>query len=287
MNIDCQWIEKNLESLFCGRLGTGEDRLAREHIEACERCRQEVVDLNAIDPLVKKYFHYELAQAVKPRPEPGLAGVRIGRVFGLGTVAAAAVAILMAAVLRAPQTSPIAVPSEPAQVQIVPPVAVEPPAVIKGGTAIIPERAKPSSEGQKAASSVQTDQAKASSLRPAVDSNSPDFVVSDPAGYSRTLEDYRGHILLIGVWASAQPASIANLERLYKTFGSNAKLRLVAVSNERQSRPLNTTFPVFYNQGSRLLGAKPGEFILLDETGTLRLRGSLVKDFEQLRSQLQ
>jgi hypothetical protein len=104
------------------------------------------------------------------------------------------------------------------------------------------------------------------------------FLVTDPAGYSRRAEDYRGYILLMGVWSADRPETIANIERLYRTFGSNARMRVLGVSHERQTKPPGTTFPLAFNQGSTLFGTSPGDFVLLDEAGVLRLRGSLLTD---------
>src|SRR5207245_8534971 len=120
----------------------------------------------------------------------------------------------------------------------------------------------------------------------AVSENTPDFLVTDPAGYSHTLDDYRGHFVVIAVWTAGQPEPTANLERLYKTFGANPKFRFLGVANERLAKPANTTFPVVYNQDSKILGIQPGQFVLLDETGLVKLRGSLLKDFESLRRAL-
>jgi hypothetical protein len=119
-----------------------------------------------------------------------------------------------------------------------------------------------------------------------VASNAPDFLVTDPAGYAHTLDDFRGHVVVVGVWSRNQGESIANLERLYKSFATNPKIRFVGVPNDRQSKPDKTTFPVLYNQGSKLFGAKPGEFVLLDENGTVESRGSLVKDIDALTKTL-
>jgi len=44
---------------------------------------------------------------------------------------------------------------------------------------------------------------------------------------------------------------------------------------------------MLYNQGSNLFGAEPGEFVMLDETGAVQLRGSLVNDIDALRKALQ
>ena len=121
---------------------------------------------------------------------------------------------------------------------------------------------------------------------PKVTSNSPDFLVTDPAGYSHTLDEYQGHVVVIAVWRHDQSEVIANIERLYKANSANAKLRFVGVSNERRPKPAGTTFPVLYNQGSKLFGAQPGGFVVLDETGAVQTRGSLLRDFDSLSQTL-
>jgi len=275
MNIDCQWISKNLEALFCDGLASEEDRLARTHIESCPRCKEEVAELIAIDPLIKHYFQRELSLARHRRS----ASAFPRRVIGLMAAGVAVAAILFALVPSGggPQTQPIAQTPAP----IVQTAPAEPLDKADGASS---ERAKPSPAVK--------DQAEArvnrrpSGSAPALDSNAPDFVVTDPAGYSRTLADYRGYTLLIGVWSSSQPNSAANLERLYKTFGSNPKLRLIGVTNERQAKPANTTFPVVYNQGSRMLDAKEGDFVLVNSTGSILLRGSLKEDSGSLEKSL-
>ena len=60
MTVDCKWVEKNLEALFCDRLNPEQDQLARRHIDSCVSCRNEVQALNAIDPLIKNHFRREL-----------------------------------------------------------------------------------------------------------------------------------------------------------------------------------------------------------------------------------
>jgi len=202
----------------------------------------------------------------------------------LGLAAATLAGIVLVLVLRGPAVNTV---SPPAQTQIVPAAPVDTiPPTIKATTAAEAERAKPSPESTGGSLNRRPGED-----RPATTSvpggDAADFLVTDLAGYSWSLDDYRGHILLIGVWSSDQRASIANLERLYKSFGSNSKLRIVGVSNARQTKPTNTTFPVAYNQGSKLFGAGSGEFVLLDESGAVRLRGSLVKDFDSLRKYLQ
>jgi hypothetical protein len=191
-------------------------------------------------------------------------------------VAAIAASLLVVAGLRAPVTE-VGHPDPP----LPPPIAEMAPADVAPGAPkneAEPARAKP--EPAAPADSVRP------APVPALAANAPDFLVTDPAGYSSTLSGYRGYVALIGVWSSDQPESAANIERLYQSFSANTKLRFVGVTNERQARATNTTFPVVYNQGSRLLGLASGEFVLLDPSGTVELRGSLLTDFDELRRRL-
>jgi hypothetical protein len=268
--MDCQWIENNLEALLCDRLDQEQSRNAQTHIDNCAACRSEVQALDAIDPLIKRYFQGELKRAGQPRVVPA------GRIFGLSAATLALVAILLIVALRQPQTNP-AVPSLPVSVQPPTVAQIQPSEPVKNpdsATAAI-ERTKPALDPAGA-----TD--KTPSVQPARSSNAPEFQVIDAAGYARRLEDFRGHIVLMSVWSGASSEAIANFERLYRTYGSDARFRFVGISNESLAKPVNATFPVFYNQGSRLLGVQSGEFVMLDESGSVVLRGSLVKDFEEL-----
>ena len=277
MTIDCAWVSKNLEALFCDKLTADEDRIARTHIGNCEHCKADVQALIGIDSVIKKYFQDQLAVARAPRRR------RMSVAYGIA--AAAVTAMLLLVVLQRPvqvnTNVPAAAVSQAQLPQTAPSIESVP---AKTGAGIDNERAKPSvssAEAKPAGADAQT----AREFGKAPDA--PEFLVIDPAGYSRTLQDYRGHVLLIGVWSSGQVETVANLERLYKTFGTNANLRFIGVASDHQPKPANTTFPIVYNQGSRLLGAVPGQFIVLDESGSVRLRGSLVKDFDALQKLLQ
>lgn len=280
MKIDCEWIEKNLEALFCDSLGVEESRDARAHIESCAACGKEVAALNAIDPLVKKYFQQQMSLAGAARQ----AKMSVRRSFVYGTAATAIAAVMLVAViLRTPPVVDTVNPS-PASSSATESsgtaASVETPRPIKADEIAPQGRAKPEAAAA-APDSVRT------TPMTVPDKSAPDFVVIDPAGYSSTLEDLRGYTVVIGVWTTNQPESAANLERLYKTFAANTKLRFLGVSYERQPRAANTTFPLFYNQGSKLLGVQPGDFVLVDERGSIELRGSLVADFDELRRLLQ
>ena len=268
MNVNCQWIEKNLEALFCGTLTDEEGRLARAHIENCTSCREETQALNAIDPLIKKYFRRELEIARRPR------FVHRGRIFGLSGAAVAAVVVLLLLLIRTSEPNPV-IPSVAVAPTVTPTPEINTPAPIKQNEPAEVQRAKPS-PGPSAPLDRQP--RRVAPIGP----DAPEFRITDPAGYSHTLDEYRGRIVVIAVWNRKQAEPISNIERLYKAFAANPKVRFLGVSNDYQPKPANTTFPVVYNDGSKLLGAKPGEFVLLDENGSIELRGSLSKDFDSL-----
>lgn len=276
-SLDCKWVEDHFEALLCDRLEPEQGRLVRDHVEGCSSCRGEMEALNAIDPLVKRHFQRELAAAQSPRV------AHTGRLLGVGTAALALVVILLFVVLRAGQTTP----ARPAQtVTAETPVETDnqPPAPAKSpDTPTAPlERTKPANEVSKV-----LDSATATRTAPSDSADVPDLLVTDPAGYSHRLADFRGHVVVIAVWSKASAEAIANFERLYQAHGADPKFRFLGVSNERLAKPANVTFPVFYNKGSRILGVRAGEFALVDEKGEITLRGSLVKDVDSLRKALQ
>jgi hypothetical protein len=277
--MDCQWVEDHLEAIFCDNLGEDENRLARAHIESCVRCRNEVQALLAIDPVINKYFQTQLANAVRAGDAPAR-GERRFR-WGFQAAAVAVVAVVLVVLLSSLQTDRVESPV-PVQTTAAPIVPVEAPPVNKNDPALLNERAKPSPDQTGTRGAV----GRSAVVPTTPGANPPDFLVSDPAGYSHSIQDYRGFKTLIGVWSPDKPQSIATLERLYKTFGSNPTIRFIGVSPQRYKKPANTTFPVFSNLGSRLMGAKPGEFVLLDPAGTVTLHGLLVEDFELLSKTL-
>lgn len=270
MTVDCQWIEKHLEALHCDSLNLEDDRLAREHIGSCALCRKEVDELQAIDPLIKKLFQRELEIARQPRV------VHRGRLFGLGASAVALVAVLLFVMIPGPQPGFIA----PVQPQIAPTASVEPPAPVKSSGTVEVDRTKPTATPDKP---VERQPAR----QTVVVENAPEFLVTDPAGYSHTLDDYRGHVVVIGLWNAEQTEASANLDRLYKAYGANPKFRFLGVAGGRTAKPADATFPVVYNQGSKLFGAHAGEFVVVGEGGVIKLRGNLVTDFDSLQKALE
>jgi hypothetical protein len=271
MNIDCRWIQDNLEAFFCERLSAEENALALRHIESCQRCRQSVDELRSVDPLIKNLFQQELAVARAPR--------RVRWSVPVGAAATAVAAIIAVAVFRTPQPvlPPPALSSIPAPAVVA--STTPAPSVPKISNTAVQDRTKPQpvEPDNVATPAVRATPPKAGEIS-GNNAAAPEFVVTDPAGYSRTLRDYRGYTLIFGIWTGKQPKTVANMERVYQTFGPNTKLRILGVANQRQAKPKIATFPIVYNQGSNLLGAKEGEYMIVDGQGTLRARGSLLQD---------
>ena len=98
MNIDCQWIDTNLEALFNGTLSPEEQDRAHDHIENCGQCGKEVAALNAIDPIVRNYFANEMNRVRRATPRR----VAKGRVVALSSAAIMVVSLLLIVTLRTP-----------------------------------------------------------------------------------------------------------------------------------------------------------------------------------------
>src|SRR5207249_553562 len=209
MTVDCQWMEKNWEALFCDMLSPEQNRIARAHIDNCGSCGKEVVGLKAIDSLVKTYFQRELDRALKlrsadRRPMPAI------QFLGLGSAVLVAASLLLVFVLRTPPQQPARPPISAVQGATGSPPSEATP-LIKSTDAVNVERSKPDA-------SAPVERPQTARTAAAVNENAPQFLVTDPAGYSRTLSDYRGYVLVIGVLNGRQTDSAANLERLYKGF---------------------------------------------------------------------
>jgi hypothetical protein len=267
MNVDCQWLDQKLVAFFCDTLNPSDERIARSHIGSCSRCREAVEGLRAVDPLVKNLFRRQLVIAGTPPRR---------RSFALaGSLATATVAVLVLVILLLPKTG-----SNPPLVQAPAPVATSPqePAIPKDPDSREPvERAKPED-----AVPDRLAQYPAAPPPAAPNVSTPEFLVTDPGGYSRSLADFRNYVLIFGIWDSAQPETLANLETVYKSFRTNSKVRVLGVSNSGQAKPANLTFPVVYNQGSKLLGASAGELLVVDGSGAVRARASLLQDPDSL-----
>ena len=275
MKIDCQWLNANLEAFFCETLGADELRQASEHLNTCENCRTEVQSLRDVDPLIKQLMEFRMAQvqAAVETPRRGfvLNPVRLGLAgIGLALAATLGFAVFLHQT-RSPEVNlPLAQPAVP---------GVESTATKTDNGSAPTLRAKPDAPSQvSSAAPVVTE--------PVIPEDAPEFSVMDPAGYSTNLQDYRGRVVLLGVWSADQPEATQNLQRLYQEFGTRKEVRMLGASSRKQERPTGTTFPMVFNNGSKLLEARNADYVIIDKEGQVQMRGSLGGDPNVLISKI-
>jgi hypothetical protein len=257
---NCDRFRSKLEAYFCDTLADEDLRFGQTHLEACAECSREVESLKSVDPLVRavlqrRHMLARMAARANTRPRVlklGLAAVGLAvAVFGLsvGTV-----------LLRE-------TPPPPVVVHPLPPVPVDTDVRKDAVDQEIPGLLKPK-DGKPAEPAPQ----------PYLDSaqvDGPDFAITDAAGYTRTLENYRGRVVLFGVLSPEQKAAVSNLQQIYDDFGSNPGIRVFAVARRREDKLNSATLPTHFNNGSKLLGVQEGQFLLIDAAGKTRLEGSL------------
>ena len=276
MKVDCQWFSTNLEAIFCESLDAQQLQLASEHLKTCLTCRNEIQALRDVDPLVKQVLEFRMSKALAAAHAP-----RRSLVFQLGLAGAALALVAVLAFVfllgrngsfdRLHPANSIVRQGEPA------PNGPENDVKVEGAAPDM--RAKTDAPETK---SLET----RPGPEPAITDNSPAFLVTDPSGYSRNLEDYRGHVLLIGVWSADRPEAAQNIQRLYETFGSRKEVRILCVTSRDQERPTGMTCPMVFNNGSRLLETKSSDFVVVDKEGSIQLRGSLVGDTNSLTTKI-
>ena len=93
-------------------------------------------------------------------------------------------------------------------------------------------------------------------------------------------------MLFIGVWSADQPEAAQNIQKLYQAFGSRKDVRILGVTSRNQERPAGMTFPMVFNNGSRLLETRSSDFVVVDKEGNVQMRGSLVGDSTALTSKV-
>jgi hypothetical protein len=273
---NCQWFNTRIEAYFSDDLNNEELHLCRSHLAACPACAQEVESLRNIDSRLRQVFQYRLRVA-QEKPQHHGNHSRVWKLAFAGVGLAAVVLALTTVPLLRPE------PPGPPQVSHVSPPG--PPPLTDGGD-------KPKAPGTAEVNRLKPTggpPAKVAS-QPNLDSAAPDgpeFAVTDAAGYTATLDSYKGRILLFGLVSSEQKAAVANLQQIYEAFGANPAIRILGVA-PRDDSFAGTTFPRYFNQGSKLMGIQEGEFLLIDAEGKSRLKGSLADAAQtaRLRTQL-
>jgi hypothetical protein len=258
---NCEWFDSKLEAYFCDELGGEELQRFQAHLTSCSHCREQVQSLREIDPLVQGVMRHRLAVAQTAVQANGRPRV-LRFALAAGTLAAAVVLV----VVGLPFFQEIPAPT----------IAIQPPGVVDPiGTEIKKAPDTPANiYRSKPTDGTPVEPVPQPHLDEAL-ANGPDFALVDAGGYTTNLESYRDRVLLFGVVSPEQKAAVANLEQLYEAFGSNPKVRILAVARHRDDKFGGTKFPLFFNNGSKLLGAQEGEFILVDPAGKTKLEGSL------------
>jgi len=269
MKVDCQWISTNLEAFFSESLDVQQLQQASEHLKTCLSCRSEVQALRDVDPLIKQLLEFRMTKALAAAHAPkrsaafqlGLAGAAVALVGVLVFVAFLGRTGGLGNLLPASQTTLQSEGNPDSQNSNDVKVDGEIPALRAKSDAPDPKSPgiKPGPE-------------------PPITDISPAFLVTDPAGYSTNLEDYRGHVLFIGVWSEDQPEASQNIQKLYQAFGNRKEVRILGVTSRNQERPAGMTFPMVFNNGSRLLDIRSSDFAVVDKEGNVQMRGSLVVD---------
>jgi hypothetical protein len=272
---NCEWFNSKLEGYFCDSLADQELRRFQSHLATCSECREQVESLNRIDPLVRGVLQHRLAlaqTAVHANGRPRI--LRLG--LALGSLAAIIVLFVFGMGFQQ-QEAPLS------------PVAAQPPAV---ENSLEPDVKKDSaSETDPPLAKPDDGTPVKPAPQPELDTpldNGPAFGITDAAGQAITLETYRGHVLLFGLVSPEQKTAVNHLEQVYEAFGSNPGIRVLAVPRHREDDFRGAKFPLFFNNGSRLLGAQEGEFVLVDASGKVRLKDSLADpaSVARIRSEL-
>jgi hypothetical protein len=244
-----------MEEYFSDTLLLADRQRADHHIADCGECRREVEALRAIDPLMKDLLRYREMQAAAPRR------LHVGRTLSAAAACLAA-AVLAIALWSGMHTAPAG-------------------PTVAGGSSTegVPDK-DPNAPREQITKPIPTT-ADDSHNKPTEEfknppEGAPKLAVIDRAGIEYRLENFRGKTVLLGVLASRQPQTAANLEKLFQTYGT--KVRLLAVSMRKEPAPPNTTFQVFRNNGSELLGAREGDYAIVDKDGVVVSRGTLIGD---------
>ena len=266
MKVDCQWFGANLEAYFCEGLGVEELRLASEHLNTCLSCKSEVQALRDVDPVVKQVLDFRMAKARTAALAPRRS---IGFQIGLaGAGVALAAALVFAVFIRQPSGS-----GESAAV-IAPTLQSSDSSntkSVKGDGSAPTGRLKPDAPDQPTS-------VKPTAPEPIIPEGAPEFAVIDPYGYGTSLADYRGRVLLFGIWSADHREATQNLQRVYQAFGSRRGLSVLGVARRKQDQLPGITFPMVFNDGSRLLEAHESDYVVIDKEGRVQMRGSLAED---------
>jgi len=259
---NCNWLNSKLESYFCDTLTNEELSLFQSHLASCDACKQQIESFHALDPMVRRVLHRRLALAQRAAQTDTRPRV-LKLAFGMAGLAAVAVALVIGmSFFQQEIPAPPIVDIPPGAQSPIGPEAVKKETTEQSGSKLLkPEDGDP----VKPAPQPELDVPLA---------NGPEFSITDAQGYTKTLESFRGTVFLFGVISSEQQGATNNFQQIYETFQANRGIRMLAVARHRED-DLNTKIPLYFNNGSRLMGVEEAQYLLIDAAGKSSLKGSL------------
>ena len=267
MNVDCRWVDSNLEAVLSDQLDPDQKSGFEKHLNTCEYCRGEIEGYAKVDRLVGAYMNQQTARAYEV-PHPRISS---GRLAAVATAAAAVLAVVLWLPSVANQPATQAPPLAEVSAPDTPSAVVD---IDKAPDAPASERAKPGVDAAPA----QEAQTAPASTADIPESADPRFYVTDAAGYSCSLDDFAGSVLVFAVFGESY-AEAARFQEVYDSYAPKSNLRILGVSTVTTAdRPSGITFPLMTNRGSSLLDTPAGEFVVVGADGTPHRRGSLNDD---------
>ncbi len=258
MSNDCQWVESRLEDFLSDSADSEVRTRIESHLETCDECRHEVEGYGEIDKRVRAYFEHQLARA-ESGARLNLRPMRLAGAFaGVGAIA---LALWMGIGILDPEVAPALEEATVADSTDEGPVLK----AAEGGDIL---RAKPA-EGE-AVPDLDGLTTGPDTVVPPLPDVAREFYVTDRAGYSQTLADYSGSILVLGVFDRTGHDAF---EDAYTAYSTDARFRFVGVPLSSDIRPGNITFPLLSNRGSSLLGTPAGAFTVVGPDGAILRRG--------------
>jgi hypothetical protein len=260
MTDDCKLMESNLGDFLTDQVDLETKGRIEQHLDTCERCRNELAGYEEVDRRIGVYFDRQVAIA----HAAGHPQIRVGR---LATAVVVAGVAAVALVLWLPGSSDIPTGGVPLAAEVSVPIDTVVDEIAKATDLPAPARAKPSTAtpGEDPSAAATTTDAVSPGLI---------FSVTDTAGYSYALSDFRGSVLVMAVFNDQSPGT-AVFQQAYEALGSTQNLRFLGVTLSPKTQPDGVTFPVMLNRGSTLLDTPAGEYVVVTAEGNVHSRGAL------------
>lgn len=268
MNVDCKWVDSNIVEILSDEIDPDRKVDLEKHLGACNRCQNEIADHKQIDHLVIAHMEKQTALAYVA-PQLRLSNKKLTRA-AVALAATLAIGIILSLPFDGNQK-----PSSEISNSLKPPLLHGPQANIQMDKALKlagPERAKPGIDSiSSEAFQNETQKMSEEDLEP----SDPHFFVTDAAGYSYSLGDFAGSILIFAVFDGSY-ANTGRFQEVHDLYVLKSNIKTLGIAREANAdRPLGITFPLMTNQGSSLLDSLPGEVLVVGPDGLPYRRGSL------------